>query len=327
LPSPDQKLPDGTPIAADADGTPIAFPALGFTLQLEPPTKDDEPAWEQAMGELTGWLGPMLSWTSTSAYAPPRKYRPGDLDYIASYPSMLAAPPGFGDPEADDAAAGLHAVSRDDYAVLCHGGARSNDASAYGVRFFAELATVEAGAPLSPCCALRATVPLGYPIADLRARVLSLAKQLRVRWGVAGLTYAAWEPDAWPELRAAAFAHARRHPGFDIAELSAFLPEWHESVRTVGWLTILGPSMRERLGGLPPFREVVVEEIGPLLVAQAGREPQPGDVNRLQIPTALAEIDSWIAPLRPHVELHFGEPWTETTTHDWLTRFERRSLG
>lgn len=322
-----EKLPDGVPIAADADGTPIAFPALGLTLQLEPPVPDDLETWEAVMGEIGAWLQPMMNWTSTSAYAPPRKHRLGDLDYVGTYPTMLGAPPVTGDAEADDAAAGLHAVSRDDYAVLCHGGARSNDASAWGFRFYAELTEVNAGEPPIACAALRITVPLGFPLDELRARALWIASHLRVRWGVVGLTYAGWEPDAWPEIRAATFAHARKHPGYDVAELSAFLPVWHDALRTVGWLTLLGPAMRERLEIPPNMPDVTLEEVGELLVAQAGYAPEPGDVNRLSFPKAMAQVDRWLEKLRPQHELHFGEPWTEETTHDWLARFSRENVG
>jgi hypothetical protein len=233
-----------------------------------------------------------------------------------------------GDPEVDDVAAGLHAVSRDDFAVFCHGGAFSNAASAYGVRFFAELDEVRAGEPLSPRCALRVTVPLGWPLEDFRAHAIALAKSLRIRWGVAGLTYAGWEPDAWPEIRAAVYAHARRYPGFDVAELAPFLPLWHDALRTVSWLTFVGEPLLARLAKAPRAEsDVTLEEVGKGIVLQAGRAPDPGDANRLQIPASMRLVDSMLRELRSSEPVHFGDPWTETTTQDWLQRFEREPLG
>ncbi len=322
-----ERVEVGPPLVAEPDGSPILYAALSVMLHLEPLSPEDEGPLDEANTLAHEWLGEELRWTSLSSFAPVERFRPQDLDYVATYPSSLAPAPSTGDAAADDLAAGLQALSRDDYAVYCHGGASPTDASPWSYRFFSEIPKPAAGAPLSTCAMLRLTVPTSWPLDDFVARAKAIASKLRVRWGVAGLGYSAWEPDAWPEVRAAVFAHARRYPGFDVGEYPWFMAAWHDAIRTVSFLTFVGPSFLARLreGGVEPASDdrVQVEPLGDGVVIRAGARPEPGDLNRLRVPPSYVRADEIVRPLRAR-GLHFGAPWTEESTAAWLERFERR---
>lgn len=322
-----ERIEEGPPIVAEPDGSPILYAALSLMLHLEPLAPADEGPLDEANALALDWLGAELRWTSLSSFAPIARFRADDLDYVSTYPSTLAPPPTTGDAAADDLAAGLQALSRDDYAVYCHGGASPTDASPFSYRFFSEIPEPAPGAPLSTCAMLRLTVPASWPVDDFVARASAIASKLRVRWGVAGLGYSAWEPDAWPEVRAAVFAHARRYPGFDMGEYPSFMRTWHDAIRTVSFLTFLGPSFVARLRelGVEPASDerVTIAPFGEGLSIRAGARPEPGDLNRLRVPASYVRADEIVRPLRAR-GLHFGAPWTEETSAAWLERFERR---
>jgi hypothetical protein len=157
---------------------------------------------------------------------------------------------------------------------------------------------------------------------------MAIASLLRVRWGAAGFTYSGWERYAYNATQRAIHAHARRFVGFDAGHYNRQMLTWHDAVRTVSWLTFLGPAfvakLTERGGSLASTRLVQIGRAGESAVVRAGDVPERGDINRLWLPAAYVEADRLLRPVRARSCLNFGLPWTADTTADWLSRLERR---
>lgn len=171
---------------------------------------------------------------------------------------------------------------------------------------------------------LSVTVPVTTPPGEIAALAKAVAGDLRIRWGAAGLVYGAWELDRYGETRDAIFAHARRHPGFDVGQHATWMRAFHDRVRTVSWLTFLGKDLSAKISGdaLASDELVTVEPCGEGVVLVAGERPEPGDVNRRHIPRAYARADRRIRSVRAAEGIHFYAPWTASTTEAWLRRFE-----
>jgi hypothetical protein len=238
---------------------------------------------------------------------------------VASHPAQLV------DTEGGGPASAMLAAHYDKFGVACHGGAERNDASPWSLRFYATCLPGD-GKVLRADAMLAFTVPLTTPAAELEANANALAKTLRIRWGCAGLAYGAWEMDRYGDTRDAIFAHARRHPGFDVGQHATWMRAFHDRVRTVSWLTFLGPALaaavREKGDALASDELVTIAPAGEGVVLRAGERPQIGDVNRRDIPRAYARADKRIRAVRAAEDIHFYAPWSAATTEGWLRRFE-----
>lgn len=318
------------PIARDPEtDTPIVVPALTAELHLEPLSPADEAALASACAAALDWVGGSLRWTVMSAFPWIEPFRPRDLDYVPGFTRLLPTGLEKLPSELHEAAYGAHAAMAQDYSIDCHGGAGPIHASAFQVRFFATAADdAEPGELVVSRAMLRVSVPATWPLEDFRARVAALAGLVPLRWGNAGLGYGTWECCWYDETRRTVFAHARRHPGFDMGQYASLMEEWHGVVRTVSWLTLLGPSMRKELEARSGVRLeatdlVRVEALpGGVTILQAGAEPEAGDTNRRDIPRAYVHADALVRPIRAR-GMDFHGPWGRERTAEWLSRFER----
>ena len=319
------------PIAYNVKGVPLVYPVLQVSLHLEPLRAEDAEAFEVVADEIHGWIGDQLHWSSDSTFQVLSGYRRDDLDYIPGYVRCLAITPAAGaNPQEQFVLNAFHGATYGDYSVVLSGGDMSGDrgpVSPFTARFSTIMRQPEEGGDPFTMAMLRVTVPLSWPVGDFMERVMRLASHLRVCWGVAGHGYAAWEVER-PEAREAIYAHARRHVGFDVGIYAAWLEEWHAQMRTVGWLTFVGGALREQLDAagarLESHGDVEVRQVGPNLMLRAGRYPQTGDINRLDVPAAYRAVDSMLRPIRAADGHDFRHPWNEDTTTAWLERFERR---
>lgn len=309
---------------------PILFPALGASFHLDPLTPSHQGALAEAHALVLDWIGGALRWTHNSAFPSLEPFRAEDLDYALGFTRLLETRLEGLPPALHLAAINLRASLVQDFSVDCHGAAGPTAGSPYQYRFFGTVGDGPEPRELLPTRAMmRVTVPATWPLDDFRARATALAKILPVRWGNAGLAYAGWELNWYNEVRAGVFAHARRYPGFDMGQYAILMNELHNAMRTVSWLNFLGPELAARVaaaGGVLASTDVVsVWTEGPLTVAQAGPEPEAGDINRLDVPRAYAQADAMLRPARLAPGINFYGPWDDDTTGRWLTRFERRT--
>lgn len=314
---------------ARAAGAPALYSVLGAVFHLEILKPDDEPRLQDAVEIVRDWFGDRLRWTNKSCDEWISRFRLTDLEYISCYVRDLAEPQ-VADPDAQLFAANLAKVGRMDYELACNGAEQDGDASPFLLRFCAEIPEVGRGPLYQPYAVLTVTVPDTWPIEDFRTRVTAIAAALRLRWGAAGLTYASWDVQEFQVSHAKVYAHARRHPGYDVGYFEADMESWHDEIRTVNWLTFVGPALVAKLEAAQRRLEssslVTVRSVGSSLCLQAGSAPEAGDVNRLHVPPAYVEADSLVRPVRaadgrPYV---FLGRWNESTVTDWLRRFERR---
>lgn len=317
-----EPIAPGERIAQSAAGAPLAFPTLGFSFHLEPLTPADASALAMATDRILAALGASLKWQWSSVHGEVEPFSAGAFDLIGALPGQLddSAAQKLADPRARDGASAMNAAHYDKLGVACHGGADRNVASPYTVRFFSRV--TPSGTPLLRADAmLAATMPVDTPLDVFQRLAAGVASDLRIRWGVAGYTYGAWELDRYGDARAAIFAHARRHPGFDVGQHSTYMRELHDRLRTVSWLTFVGEGLLGNVA-FAPDPLVTVSKVGAAIMLRAGDRPEPGDVNRRQIPLAYQRVDAALRPLRASTGIHFYAPWSAATTEAWLRRFE-----
>lgn len=312
-------VPAGRPLVTRPDGAPILYDVLAADLYLEQLAPDDINRLDRAMQLVAEWLGPKLRWTGSSALQAVRAFQPSDLELISCHPHQLKndRPPPAGRIQASAIAT---------FEVACHGGESRPSPSPYALRFGCLIVDPDAQPMFSNRPVLRVAVPTTWPLRDFYDRVCVLAQVLRVRWGAAGFMYSGWEYYRHNATQEAIYAHARRHVGFDVGYYEQQLVEWHDAIRSVNWLTILGPALLRRLdeeGRRPETNPLVaVDRLGSGLLLRAGDAPQRGDINRLQVPPAYVAADAMVRPIRATTCNTFGVPWTEVSTNEWLTRFE-----
>ena len=321
--------PVDAPLGQLPDGTPVAFGALGAVFHLEVLSASDEERLTRALDRVWEWFGERLAWTAlSSARGPLERTKRAHLDYISSYPAHLTGPTNLPPGQAQFEGNNLVKVGRTDFYVFCNGGAKPKDASPFSLRFWAEIGTVPDDSPTLPgYAALHLTVPESWPLDDFAARVCAIAGELNLRCGSAGYTYSSWELPEHEEPSKRVYAHARRHPGYDVAEYVRLVTHFHARLRTVSWLTFVGASMVEELAGpLAPSGPVQVFPVGGATVLRAGAAPEKGDMNRLQIPAAYRIADAMVRPVRASdgKGMIFFGPWTEAEITEWFRRFEYR---
>ena len=140
------------------------------------------------------------------------------------------------------------------------------------------------------------------------------------------------EGELWKAWKHVAFGYCMRYWGVDAGEYFALTEEFYDWIRTVNWLTFLGPSMLhdlETMGArLKPVPEVLQQTLaGGTVLLKAGASPQRGDVNRLDILPTYAAVDRLVRARRCNGtddagdEVTFFAAWTRTA--EWFRRFER----
>ena len=305
-------------------GVAVLHEAIGFCFHLEPLVADDADGLAEVNDGIVGVLGDTLRWSWSSVHGEVTPFELPDLDLVAQYATGLANPDADADAASRASLSLLSAARVHGFGFAAHGGVERNLASPTSYRFYATIAPDQTGAWFESRAMIAVTMPV-TEVERLRMIASLIASRLRIRWGNAGLAYGAWEYDRHLDTRDAIFAHARRHPGFDVGEHATMMNLLHDRLRTVSWMTFVGPSLLERLPGTPVSRTkaVMIEAAGDGIVLTAGKTPAAGDINRRDIPLAYAEVDALVRPIRAGARdgQHFGAPWSEATTDGWLERF------
>lgn len=320
------------PLATLSDGTPLLFPTLGAVFHLDALEPAHEAALDAVNDLVWDWFGDQLQWSYLSCGGF-EEARRSHADYISGYADNLdvTLPAGLSE-EMQLAARNVIKVGRNDYAVFLNGGKDLVEASPFSYRFWAEIEPDEPpDAPFFMAYGvLHITVPDDWPIDDFEARIMKIASLLPLRWGAAGYTYSPWIIADDHAPGEAIYRHARRHPGFDVADYQGKMSAFYTHIRTVNWLTFLGPPMITQLQALGRRIEatpnVSVGKTGSNVVLRAGARPARGDSNRLDLPAAYREADALVRPIRAAQggDLSFFGPWEPHEVTDWLRRFERR---
>jgi hypothetical protein len=312
----------------EVEGTPVLFSALGVKIHLELLASEDEDRLDRVNERVWGWIGDELSLTWLSCAPSPEPAIRTHLDYISAYAGSLTARP-HPDPALQRAINNVTKFGRTDHDVSCVGARAPDAASPFSYSFWAEIGEVPSTSPDLPAYAtLELTVPDDHPLDDFFARVCAIVGELRIRWAAAGYTYAAelrYDTEA-PGDRI--YAHARRYTGYDVGFTTGMMETFFNRIRTVNWLTFLGPALAGELASagrtLRSTPRVDVSQLGSSVLLRAGDAPERGDVNYLAVPAAYREVDALVRPVRASDgrDMVFFGPWDERLIARWLRRFE-----
>ncbi|KYF70862.1 type VI immunity family protein [Sorangium cellulosum] len=318
----------GEPLAVFRGGIPALYSTLGAVFHLERIEPADAGRIDCVNDLVWSWFGTRLRMTALSCAPGLEPTRRAHLDYIATYPSQLDAPV-VDDPATQLLANNCVKFGRNEYEVFCNGADDPRAASPFSLRFWAEIGPVSATDTRLPAYSvLHLTVPDTWPIDDFYQRVLAVGSALRLRWGAAGYSYSMWSVHQPALMERKSYAHARRHPGYDVARYVTMMEAFYARLRTVGWLTFLGEGMVDELARLgrplAAVPGVTIVRAGDATVLRAGSSPARGDVNRLDIPAVYRAADALVRPLRARDGrgLNFLNPWNESAITEWLRRFE-----
>ncbi len=311
-------------------GVPVAHAVLGAVLHLEILSPEDEARLDRVNDLVWSFIGPELRHSWLSCVDGVKPARRADLDYIPTYVQDLDLPDVEGNLETKLTAANFAKIGRTDYSVALKGGATWAESSPFSYQFWAEIPGVDATPFLRAGAVIALTMPIDSPLDDFVRNVCAIASTLRLRWGAAGYTYATWLANDWKTSSGSIYAHARRYPGYDVGFFHRLVEDFYDQLRTVNWLTFLGPGMIEKLSGaggeLTSTQLVAVHPMGDAALLYAGARPEAGDHNRLYYPRAYVEADAMVRPIRARSaeDMVFLGPWTTPQIEAWLCRFERR---
>jgi hypothetical protein len=320
------------PLARDGS-KPTLHATLGATLHLEPLEAADAEGLEAAMAILYAWIGDHFKWTRLSCWDDPIPHHPDHLGYVSAYPTSLAFETTGDDP--DQQMISLHIQTRpwSDYEVMFYGGDDPEGASPWQLRFWAEIPRLDPEIPVRVIPVIQICVPLSTDPAELRERLLEVAGRLRLRWGSVGLLYSFFgapdDENCWEQM----YAHARRYTGFDMPHYIRNMDLFAFLLRSVSWITLLGPPFAGQLEPAAVERGraqgLTIEPFGEQgLAIQAGPAPDQGDRNRFGIPRLYVAADQLVRPMRAsdaeRDEIVFVGPWDYAAVTAWLRRFEVR---
>lgn len=123
---------------------------------------------------------------------------------------------------------------------------------------------------------------------------------------------------------------AQRYPGYDVAVNDLVQLDIGDRVRGARWITLLGPVLTERLGGIEAIREalpadVMIHEVEHVAILRAGLVPEIGDVNRRQAIPMLRAVARVLEPVTLFDEVNL-KSYFANFDDDLLRRWERRFL-
>ncbi len=131
------------------------------------------------------------------------------------------------------------------------------------------------------------------------------------------------------------YSMARRFPGLEVDRPVIHIDYLNSGIKGVNWLTILGPSWIEAIGGVTRLRaslseQFVFHEYDESVMIQAGTKPQIGDRNQRLWPKLYLEIARLLKPIRCRKRYCFDNygdnRFTKETSEQWLERFDNDPL-
>ena len=167
-------------------------------------------------------------------------------------------------------------------------------------------------------------VPVEADPSHLAGLAADLVEILPVRSGHGGFSVYASDPSGYRH----SFAWCRRFFGLDVGYVDGFLESMTDRVLGAGWLTVLGPTFAGALGE-PSVPGVAVDRRNGSLVLRAGDTPTLGDVRRGEFPTAMAEVERYLWPVKLDPQDYWWNPDTaelpgafgeHRATGAWLNR-------
>jgi hypothetical protein len=340
-----QDVPDKVDHAFDRDGllaseadVPSLYAVLRADIYLEPVTDADAEPLRQAGIQLASLFGDKLhftlNWNRNSLHPRVVRYQAKHVNHFADAIGVLTGTK-YGDKFNRMVAMGEfhHEV---DIALKGNwppGGVKETDAaSPWGLLFQGEISDALVNNTLPAPAVLSWSVPASFDLPKFAESVTAVASGLRVSWGVAGYGYASWDYTT-PGLRRprnhlpALFAHAKAHSGFDVGLHYGYLQELRECIRTVNWLTLIGPRLRPQIEGHTQDG-IELHRTKAFALLRASKGPLRG-VDESER-AAYAAVDALVRPIRLSRGIEgnalrraCGGYFKSAEAEVWLRRFER----
>jgi hypothetical protein len=119
----------------------------------------------------------------------------------------------------------------------------------------------------------------------------------------------------------------KRHPGFVHGETMEFVETALFGIVAVDWLTLLGSTYTEKLGGAERISKDLDNDIEVFpfnngVIIQAGSLPKIGDVNRNDRLEAYQKVARYLMGLRAPVEEAWIEGFEPEELEEWFARFD-----
>ena len=178
-------------------------------------------------------------------------------------------------------------------------------------------------------------LPVDLDVNELLSLAIEIAHEYPIVCGVGGYGFT-YNRELPRNAFGAIYTYCKRYRGMDVQIPERAARVAREGLPGVGWLTLIGNSMRgdatlELPEGAEWSADVAVMPLAEATLIRAGERPVTGDVNTMEHPTALSGVARWLAPfvLRnpPPFPGIFSEHEDELdATGDWLHRFETPEL-
>jgi hypothetical protein len=116
----------------------------------------------------------------------------------------------------------------------------------------------------------------------------------------------------------------KRHPGLSIGNPFELCDQ---PLPPVNWLTLIGPELLKKLGGLAKVskdladEEISVVSMGGGICIKAGAAPQLGDVNRRDTLPLYRKVGAYLKSYRGNQEMELTG-LDEEESEAWLARFD-----
>jgi hypothetical protein len=299
--------PTMLPVRVFLQGDPshnVARPALGLTLYLADHAHWAHGGAASVFGRFVDLVGPSLCWFSTSTHPSARRF---DSDILGSLAEHLAVQ-------------GLTTRVRHLFEFRV-----ADDPNAASASFtYREVDPAQS----TRAASLSLTFPHDFSTDDVLQLAIEIAHEHPFHSGIAG-----WTVSYSRRAEREAFSHAhlqcKRFLGLDVQYPDAMAWYATTGLPGVGWLTMIGDPLLERLALAPATltgrewsSDVGVMRLRKGVLVRAGDKPMLGDLNRVELVPALHEVAALLGPHLvaepPPLPGTFG---IEDTTARWFRRF------
>jgi hypothetical protein len=161
---------------------------------------------------------------------------------------------------------------------------------------------------------------------ELFTLLTAMAEPFPFRYGTVGLSLC-WNdmsPDRDVQVSKLIGPLLKRYPGFNLGTPREICDQ---AMPPVNWLTLLGPELLGKLGGVAKVRKTLsgnaisVTPIGDGAFIRAGESPQVGDRNRGDDVPAYRKVGSYLKDYRGDQEIEL-DGLTLSASEKWLARFD-----
>ena len=170
---------------------------------------------------------------------------------------------------------------------------------------------------------LQLTFPLDEDPETLRRLMHAICELGPVLSGSGGFTFT-WMPEASGDAFAQMYKLCRRFVGFDLQVPEIAAPYARRFVPSASWLTVVSHRHAGREASLARVERLAAVRLDPFrscVLVTAGTRPELGDMNRMELPTALRAVSSAFAPLFPDPPAPLPGPFSlGDATARWMKR-------